>query len=237
MTLINIKEWTSSEGDTCEDSHDLEYSQVELSNISTLINSKEEFISSQRKSFGMTPRDVSLSILWGVVGAFAGESTMIKSRNANSVSSYMEKAFERLYDNEDSGLLLPESFSGWNAMNDTQKENIQKECIEAADLIEDFPSFEDMMIVAAQEKCVVPFGSEDLFGYIPVVVKSKKGIAGIIPVFDKHDYCSASAFNNMTPKNNLLYVENINIWDISAGKITKPYKDAIIRAEESFITI
>lgn len=237
MSMIDLTTWMSSQENKPENKISLDKIVLEFANISTLINNPDLFCENQKNSNGMGYRDLSLSILWGVVGSFAGESNMIRMRNANSIESYMKQAIKRLENKEDSGLFLEGTIEAWNMISKNDQEKIKTLCMQGADLIEDFPSLVDMQVVSAMEKCIVEIGNQKIVGTIPVIVKNKKGIVGIIPVFNSEDYYSASLYSNIMKKNDLLYVETINIWDIQAGKITKPVKNAIIEAEKSLLKI
>lgn len=237
MSIIDLNTWMSSQENKPENNISLDSIVLEFANISTLINNPEAFCENQKNSNGMGDRDLSLSILWGVVGSFAGESNMIRMRNSNSIESYMKKAIKRLENMEDSGLFLEGTIEAWNKISKNEQEKIKTLCMQGADLIEDFPSLVDMQIVSAMEKCIVEIGNQKIIGTMPVIVKNKKGIVGVIPVFNSEDYYSASLYSNIMKKNDLLYVETINIWDLQAGKITKPVKNAIIEAEKSLLKI
>ena len=169
---------------------------------------------------GWDKDSLSLMLLWHIFGVFSGESPEI-NKKSHLFSIYIENALDRLDKGEDSGIFPSIFIDLWENIQQEDKDYIEEKLFSVSDNIKDFPSFSSLNIISTLENVTLELFDEYQYdSFIPLIVETKKGIAGIAPVFSSEEEISLALLKN-SQQSYGLNVETFHAWNLRDKKIIK----------------
>lgn len=175
-----------------------------------------------------SPRSYALHLFWWILGCVAIDSD-VDSKVVTK--DYVRRAIRRLKKGGDSGLLPADAIRVWETFSEPEKQSIQSLLSSSAEGMESFPTLSKMNIIATHEHVSVRFGNYDLDFYVPVIVETKSGIAGVTPILSPHDVGVSDVLTQQNISHNIA-LDSVHIWDLYRNKRAKAFGSELMKAEK-----
>lgn len=227
--VINIDEWESDfsqdkKGAIYINSNKILFSPFQASDV---VNDTEEWVEKSTSKNFWSARSYALHLFWWIIGCVAFDND-IDSKIASR--DYARRALRRLKKNEDSGLLPADAIRTWSNFTEDEKKYISSLVLESAKHMESFPTLSSMNVIATHEHSSVRFGNYDFDMYIPAILETKSGIAGIAPVISEYDLPTADILTQQNHTYDII-LDSVHIWNLEDNKRMKATGEYIGNAE------
>lgn len=227
--VINIDEWESDfiqdkKNDIYIGSKEILFSPFQSGDI---VNNTEQWIEKNASKEFWSARSYALHLFWWIIGCVAFDND-IDSKIASR--DYARRALRRLKKNKDSGLLPTDAITTWSTFTEEEKKYISSLVLESAKHMESFPTLASMNVIATHEHASVRFGNYDFDMYIPVILETKSGIAGIAPIISKYDLPTADILTQQNHTYDII-LDSVHIWNLEDNKRVKATGEYIGNAE------
>lgn len=215
--VININEWESEFEEKSKirvNSEELAFSPFQSSDV---VNDTENWIEKSTSGEFWSVRSYALHLFWWIIGSVAFDND-IDSKMASR--DYARRALRRLKKKEDSGLLPADAMVIWETFTESERKEISSLVLEAAKHMESFPTLSSMNVIATHEHVSVHCGNYDFDMYVPVILETKSGIAGIAPIISNYDLPVADV---LTQQNHTydITLDSVHIWNLEDNKRMK----------------
>ena len=88
-----------------------------------------------------------------------------------------------------------------------------------------------MNVIATHEHVSVSFGNYDFDMYVPVILETKSGIAGIAPIISDYDLATADILTQQNKTYDDIYMDSVHVWNLKENKRKKSTGEYIKNAE------
>lgn len=233
--IIDLDEWESDAESTENEKRYVDSSKLLFSpfQASDVVHDTDNWIkkSTSQSKESWSARSYALHLFWWIIGSVAFDND-IDSKIASR--DYARRALRRLKKKEDSGLLPADAMTMWEKFTVEEQKIISSIVLESAKHMESFPTLASMNVIATHEHISVYCGNYDFDMYIPVILETKSGIAGIAPIISSYDLPVADI---ITQQNHTydISVDSVHIWNLEDNKRMKA-TGKYIKETESIIS-
>lgn len=227
--IIDINNWEGNTDtqikNTYINSHEIFFSPFQASDI---VDSAEEWVEKSTSGEYWSVRSYALHLFWWIIGCVAFDNDI---DSKISSKDYARRALRRLRKGEDSGLLPENAIIIWENFTEDEKKKISSLVLEAAKHMESFPTLSSMNVIATHEHVSVSFGNYDFDMYVPVILETKSGIAGIAPIISNYDLATADILTQQNKTYDDIYIDSVHIWNLEENRRKKSTGKYIKNAE------
>lgn len=145
--------------------------------------------------------------------------------------SYASKVARRVSNNQDTGLIHPDTLNIASTMSTQSVNNSLAAVVSAARSFKEFPSVAKMNVISTLDDIEVDFGAEYLKSFIPVCVESAGGVTAIFPTMNSAGKMYASHCCRILHDSLSYDIDRFHIWDIPANKMRQASAESAATAQ------